>query len=229
MGSPIPSKKEQITDPTVGRLVTYRRLLMRLVDEGVPVVSSKEIGEMLRLKPSQVRKDLSYLGEFGKRGVGYDVSLLLQDLAGILAPFEVRRIGLVGIGRLGEALLNHRSFLSENYEVTAVFDSNPAKVGRSFAGKMCYSVADLPRVIAEKDISVLILTVPAAAAQNVLDMAAATGRIVGVLNFSAAVLTAPPDVEVRDVDIFVELEKLLFRLKATEQKKNAGAPSAAID
>ena len=73
MGSPIPSKKEQITDPTVGRLVTYRRLLMRLVDEGVPVVSSKEIGEMLRLKPSQVRKDLSYLGEVGKRGVGYDV------------------------------------------------------------------------------------------------------------------------------------------------------------
>ena len=164
MGSPIPSKKEQITDPTVGRLVTYRRLLMRLVDEGVPVVSSKEIGEMLRLKSSQVRKDLSYLGEFGKRGVGYDVSLLLQDLAGILAPFEVRRIGLVGIGRLGEALLNHRSFLSENYEVTAVFDSNPAKVGRVYAGKKCYDIADMPRVIAEKDISVIILTVPASAA-----------------------------------------------------------------
>ena len=229
MGSPIPSKKEQITDPTVGRLVTYRRLLMRLVDEGVPVVSSKEIGEMLRLKSSQVRKDLSYLGEFGKRGVGYDVSLLLQDLAGILAPFEVRRIGLVGIGRLGEALLNHRSFLSENYEVTAVFDSNPAKVGRVYAGKKCYDIADMPRVIAEKDISVIILTVPASAAQRVLDAAVSTGRIAGALNFSAAVLTAPPEVEVRDVDIFVEWEKLLFRLKATEQKKNARSVSAAID
>ena len=229
MGSPIPSKKEQITDPTVGRLVTYRRLLMRLVDEGVPVVSSKEIGEMLRLKSSQVRKDLSYLGEFGKRGVGYDVSLLLQDLAGILAPFEVRRIGLVGIGRLGEALLNHRSFLSENYEVTAVFDSNPAKVGRVYAGKKCYDIADMPRVIAEKDISVIILTVPASAAQRVLDAAVSTGRIAGALNFSAAVLPAPPEVEVRDVDIFVELEKLLFRLKATEQKKNARSVSAAID
>ena len=219
MGSPIPSKKEQITDPTVGRLVTYRRLLMRLVDEGVPVVSSKEIGEMLRLKPSQVRKDLSYLGEFGKRGVGYDVSRLLDDLAGILAPFEMWHIGLVGIGRLGEALLNHRSFLSENYEVTAVFDSNPAKIGQSYKGKMCYDIADLPRVIEEKDISVLILTVPASAAQNVLDAAVKTGRIDGVLNFSAAVLTAPPEVQIRDVDIFVELEKLLFRLKATEQKK----------
>ncbi|BDF77759.1 redox-sensing transcriptional repressor Rex [Pyramidobacter piscolens] len=219
MGFPIPSKKERITDPTVGRLVAYRRLLMRLVDDGVPVVSSKEIGEMLRLKSSQVRKDLSYLGEFGKRGVGYDVSRLLEDLAGILAPFEVWRIGLVGIGRLGEALLNHRSFLSENYEVTAVFDSNPDKVGRSYAGKLCYHIDDLPRVIVEKDISVLILTVPQQAAQAVLDAAAGTGKIEGVLNFSAAVLQAPPGVQVKDVDIFIELEKLLFKLKASEQKK----------
>ncbi|MCI6260002.1 MAG: redox-sensing transcriptional repressor Rex [Pyramidobacter sp.] len=219
MGFPIPSKKERITDPTVGRLVAYRRLLMRLVDDGVPVVSSKEIGEMLRLKSSQVRKDLSYLGEFGKRGVGYDVSRLLEDLAGILAPFEVWRIGLVGIGRLGEALLNHRSFLSENYEVTAVFDSNPDKVGRSYAGKLCYHIDDLPRVIVEKDISVLILTVPQQAAQAVLDAAAGTGKIEGALNFSAAVLQAPPGVQVKDVDIFIELEKLLFKLKASEQKK----------
>ena len=88
---------------------------------------------------------------------------------------------------------------------------------------------DDTRVIAEKDISVIILTVPASAAQRVLDAAVSTGRIAGALNFSAAVLTAPPEVEVRDVDIFVELEKLLFRLKATEQKKNARSVSAAID
>ncbi len=219
MSSLIPSKKEQITDPTVGRLVAYRRLLMRLVDEDVPVVSSKEIGEMLRLKSSQVRKDLSYLGEFGKRGVGYDVQRLLEDLAGILAPFEMWRIGLVGIGRLGEALLNHRSFLSENYEVTAVFDTNPDKVGRTFAGKTCYHIDDLPAVIEEKQISVLILTVPQSAAQSVLDLAVKTGRIDGVLNFSATTLTAPPSVEIKDVDIFIELEKLLFKLKATEQKR----------
>lgn len=219
MGSPIPSKKEQITDPTVGRLVAYRRLLMRLVDEKVPVVSSREIGGLLGLKPSQVRKDLSYLGEFGKRGVGYDVSRLLEDLAGILAPFEMWHIGLVGVGHLGEALLNHRSFLGENYEVAAVFDNNPAKVGREYNGKICRHIDDLPRVAAEKNISVLILTVPDSAAQEVLDVAVKAGGIGGVLNFSAAVLTAPPRVQIRDVDIFVELEKLLFRLKATEQKR----------
>ena len=129
------------------------------------------------------------------------------------------RIGLVGIGRLGEALLNHRSFLSENYEVTAVFDSNPDKVGRSYAGKLCYHIDDLPRVIAEKNVTVLILTVPQQAAQAVLDAAAGTGKIEGVLNFSAAVLQAPPGVQVKDVDIFIELEKLLFKLKASEQKK----------
>lgn len=226
MGSPIPSKKEQITDPTVGRLVTYRRLLMRLENEGVPVVSSKEIGEMLSLKSSQVRKDLSYLGEFGKRGVGYDVTRLLEDLAGILAPFEMWHIGLVGIGRLGEALLNHRSFLSENYEVTAVFDHNPAKVGQVYSGALCFHVDDMPRVIVEKNISVIMLAVPSQAAQGVLDAAVSTGRILGVLNFSDAVLTAPPRVQVRNVDIFVELEKLLFRLKATEQKKKQPAATA---
>ncbi|MGI6075367.1 MAG: redox-sensing transcriptional repressor Rex [Pyramidobacter sp.] len=219
MGSPIPSKKEQITDPTVGRLVAYRRLLMRLVDEGIPVVSSKEIGDMLRIKSSQVRKDLSYLGEFGKRGVGYDVARLLEDLAGILAPFEMWHIGLVGVGRLGEALLNHRSFLSENYEVTAVFDSNPLKVGKSYAGKMCYHIDDLPKIIVQKNISVLILSVPQQAAQGILDAAVKTGCIEGVLNFSAAVLTAPPEVQIKDVDIFIELEKLLFKLKASEQKR----------
>ena len=218
MGSPIPSKKEQITDPTVGRLVAYRRLLMRLVDEGVPVVSSSEIGERLKLKSSQVRKDLSYLGEFGKRGIGYDVSRLLRDLADILAPFEMWHIGLVGMGRLGEALIKHRSFLSENYEVAAVFDRNPEKVGRIYSGKRCYHVSEMPRVITEKDIGVMILTVPQQAAQFVLDIALQSGKIKGVLNFSAAVLAVPQGVEVRDVDIFVELEKLLFKLKATEQK-----------
>lgn len=219
MGSPIPSKKERITDPTVGRLVAYRRLLMRLESEGIPVVSSQEIGEMLRLKSSQVRKDLSYLGEFGKRGVGYDVSRLLEDLAGILAPFQMWHIGLVGMGRLGEALLNHRSFLSENYEVSAVFDRNPLKVGRTYVGKTCYHIDDLPKVIEEKNISVLILTVPQQSAQSVLDLAMTTGRIEGVLNFSAAVLTAPASVEIKNVDIFIELERLLFRLKVTEQKR----------
>lgn len=218
MGSPIPSKKEQITDPTVGRLVAYRRLLMRLVDEGVRVISSSEIGERLKLKPSQVRKDLSYLGEFGKRGIGYEVPRLLGDLAGILAPFEIRRIGLIGVGRLGEALITHRSFLSENYEVAALFDNDPAKIGQYFCGKRCYGLSDMKDAIRENGISVLMLTVPQYAAQSVLDLALESGRIKGVLNFSAAVLVVPKDVEVRDVDVFVELEKLLFRLKATEQK-----------
>lgn len=220
MGALIPSKKAQITDPTVGRLVAYRRLLMRLVEEGVPVVSSKDIGDMLRLKSSQVRKDLSYLGEFGKRGVGYNVDLLLEDLAGILDPFEMWHIGLVGIGRLGEALLTHRSFLSENYEVSALFDTNPDKVGHIFSGRTCYHISDMPRVIRDKGISVLILTVPQGVAQSVLNIALHTGKIQGVLNFSAAVLTAPPEVEIKDVDIFLELEKLLFKLKATVQKNN---------
>ncbi|MDY3868377.1 MAG: redox-sensing transcriptional repressor Rex [Pyramidobacter sp.] len=217
--SPIPSKKEQITDPTVGRLVAYRRLLMRLVEDGIPLVSSKEIGELLRIKSCQVRKDLSYLGEFGKRGVGYNVNRLLEDLASILAPFEMWRIGLVGVGRLGEALLNHRSFLSENYEVVALFDTDKDKIGYSYSGKLCYHVDHLPEIIVQKNISVLMLTVPQQAAQPIVDMAVKTGRIEGILNFSSAVISVPPHIVVKDVDIFIELEKLLFKLKAKEQKR----------
>lgn len=218
----IPDKKSEITDRTVGRLVAYRRLLVRLQDNDVTLVSSKAIGDMLGIKSSQVRKDLSYLGEFGKRGVGYNVGRLLGDLTGILAPFNPWQIGLVGMGRLGEALIGHSALWGENYEIVCAFDNDDAKVGTSVFGKPCYHVNDMARKIEEYGIGVLIIAVPSKVAQRVLDLALDTGQIIGVLNFSAAALAVPPEVELSDVDISVELEKLLFRLKLKEQKKLLG-------
>lgn len=219
MTVPIPLKKNEITDPTVGRLVGYRRLLSDLATQKVLLVSSKDMGELLGIKPSQVRKDLSYLGEFGKRGVGYNVQCLLADLSDILAPFQRWHIGLVGLGRLGEALLDHSAFVSPNYKIEVLFDIDQAKVGHTFSGRLCYHADDLAETIVKMDLGVLILTVPPAAAQSLVNAAVSTGRIQGILNFVPTAIVVPESVEVKDVDISVELEKLLFKLKFNEQQK----------
>lgn len=219
MPRPIPLKKTEITDRTVGRLVAYRRLLSQMDAQDVPLVSSKMIGDMLGIKSSQVRKDLSYLGEFGKRGVGYSVPRLLDDLSSILAPFVRWKICLIGLGRLGAALLGHSAFVSDDYEIVAVFDVDPEKVGRTFSGRPCYAMSNIASIIKEQGINVLMVTTPAQASQTAVDAALASGQISGILNFSPVSLSVPDTVEVIDVDLSVELEKLLFRLKFNEQQR----------
>lgn len=219
MSIPIPLKKNEITDRTVGRLVAYRRLLQQMQAQDVTLLSSKLMGEMLGIKSSQVRKDLSYLGEFGKRGVGYDVERLLSDLTAILAPFERWRIGLIGLGRLGEALLEHGAFRSDEYEIVATFDIADDKVGHSFSGRPCFHSDVLVERIQVMNIGVLMVTVPPSVAQSLVDVALTTGMIQGILNFSPVSLSVPEKVELIDVDISVELEKLLFRLKFNEQQR----------
>lgn len=215
----IPEKKSELTDRTVGRLVAYRRLLVRLLENNVSLVSSKAIGDLLGIKSSQVRKDLSYLGEFGKRGVGYNVARLLNDLTGILAPFKPWQIGLIGMGRLGEALLGYSTLWGENYEIVCAFDVDEAKTGRIYFGKPCFHLRDFAQKAEEYGLGVVVIATPGNVAQKVTDQIVECGRIRGLLNFSATSLAVPEEVEVSNVDISVELEKLLFRLKLHEQKK----------
>ncbi|MGC9372529.1 MAG: redox-sensing transcriptional repressor Rex [Thermovirgaceae bacterium] len=203
----------RIAEPTVERLVQYYRLLTQLHDEGRKVVSSQEIGDMLGLKASQVRKDLSYFGEIGKRGVGYHVERLYQHVSDILSPNRVWKIALVGVGRLGEALLGHKALRSEKFRLEALFDNDPEKVGTSIYGIPCYHSDRVPEILMEKGIEVIVLTVPAAAAQQVVDKAAAAGTLKGILNFATAAIAVPEGVLVYRVDISIELEKLLFYLK----------------
>lgn len=203
----------KVAEPTVERLVQYRRLLERLVSEDILVVSSREIGDMLGFKASQIRKDLSYFGEIGKRGVGYGVSRLLTHVTEILSPTKKWRIGLVGVGRLGEALMDHKAFLSQDYEIVALFDVSEGKIGKEFYGKPCFSVEDMPLKLSELEIDVIMLTVPKEAAQSCVDLAISSGSIKGILNFSPSSISAPEEVIVSSVDISVELEKLLFYLK----------------
>ena len=203
----------RIAEPTVERLVLYYRLLTQLHNEERRVVSSQEIGDMLGLKASQVRKDLSYFGEIGKRGVGYHVERLYQHISEILSPKRLWKIALVGVGRLGEALLGHKALRSEKFRIEALFDSDPGKVGSEICGIPCFSSDEMTNVIRDKDIEVVILTVPANAAQASVDKAVAAGPVKGILTFATSAISVPDDILVYRVDISVELEKLLFFLK----------------
>lgn len=210
-------KDTKIAEPTVERLVQYHRLLEQLAAEGQKVVSSKEIGEMLSFKASQVRKDLSYFGEIGKRGVGYHVDRLFKHIGGILASPRLWSIGLAGVGKLGEALLGYRAFQSEKFHIKALFDVDPSKIGTQILGTPCYAIEDAPRVLREEGIEVVIITVPTGAAQSVVDRVVTAGTVKGILNFSPVTLSVPDSVLIYSVDISIELEKLLFYLKHRER------------
>ena len=172
---------------------------------------------MLSLKASQVRKDLSYFGEIGKRGVGYHVERLYEHIKSILSTPRLWRIALVGVGRLGEALLGHKAFQSSKFKVLALFDNDPQKVGRTIMGIPCHPIEKITETLMEEQVEILILTVPAAAAQGCVDRAVAAGTIRGILSFAQTAVIVPKSVLVYHVDIATELEKLLFFLKQLER------------
>lgn len=206
----------KVAEPTIERLVQYHRLLETLREEGHRVVSSQQIGEMLGFKASQVRKDLSYFGEIGKRGVGYHVGRLCDHIVEILSSPRVWRIALAGVGNMGAALLANNAFRSSKMHFEALFDTDPEKIGREISGVYCWNYTEMPTVMAEKKIEVLILAVPARAAQSCVDLAISSGTLRGVLAFTQGTLVVPGDILVVRVDILAELEKLLFFLKQPE-------------
>ena len=208
----------KVAEPTVERLIQYYRLLIQMKEEERKVVSSLQIGEILGIKASQVRKDLSYFGEIGKRGVGYHVNRLCLHIENILASPKVWKVALAGVGNLGTALMGHAAFQSYKFEVDALFDVDPEKVGHEIMGVRCWHVDEIAKVMEERGIEVLILAVPASAAQNCVDKAVLSSSLTGILAFTPATVVVPEKILFYRVDIFVELEKLLFFLKEREEK-----------
>lgn len=209
----------KVAEPTVERLIQYYRLLIQMKEEERKVVSSLQIGDILGIKASQVRKDLSYFGEIGKRGVGYHVNRLCLHIENILASPKVWKVALAGVGNLGTALMGHAAFQSYKFDVDALFDVDPEKVGQKIMGVYCWHVEDIAKVIEERGIEVLILAVPASAAQNCVDKAVISPSLKGILAFTPATVVVPEKILFYRVDIFVELEKLLFFLKEREAKQ----------
>jgi len=201
----------KISDSAVRRLSHYLRFLEDTEAAGKRTVSSEDLAERGGITSAQVRKDLSHFGSFGKRGTGYPVALLREQIMEILGLGRTWRVALVGAGKLGAALFHYAGFRRQGFEIVAVLDRDPAKVGRRWADVAIEDVGELARVVKKQGVELAIVTTPADAAQEVVDALAAAG-VEAILNFAPRKLSVPVGVTLRDVNLAMELESLTFAL-----------------
>jgi redox-sensing transcriptional repressor len=198
-----------IPEATVARLAVYLRVLTGLADGGRSTVSSGELASAAGVNPAGLRKDLSHLGPCGVRGVGYEVRTLRDRIARVLGAESNRACVLVGIGNLGAALADYAGFGTRGFEFVGLFDAASARVGQRVGGHVVRPVEELEDVVTATQASIGVIATPAEVAQSVCDRLAAAG-VRSILNFAPATLTAPPGVDIRQVDLSVELQVLAF-------------------
>ena len=202
---------DKVPDIVVGRLPVYLRALNYLAEAGREVVSSQELGGRLGISSAQIRKDLSHFGEFGKQGTGYEIAYLQKQLRRILHVEGPWCVALVGCGALGHALANYNGFAAKGFEISVVFDCDPGKIGRLVADKAILDVAELPRVVRERDIKVAIVAVPSSAAQKTADVLVQCG-IQAILNYAPINIAVPQGVRVQSMDPSVQLQRMTYYL-----------------
>ncbi len=210
-------KHESIPTPAVRRLSLYLRQLEAFQDTNLRTVSSKQLGQALRITDAQVRKDLAYFGQFGQPGIGYDVDELIAKLRHILGTDQTWPVLLVGAGNLGRALLSYKGFQSKGFDVVAVFDEEASLHGRKVGenGPTIQPMGKLDAVVKDTQIRLAILAVPAIVAQSVTDVMISAG-IKGILNFAPVALQVPRGVSVANVDLAVHLEQLSFSIGSSD-------------
>ena len=199
----------RVPDATVARLATYLRVLGVLGDRAVTTVSSEELAALAGVNSAKLRKDLSYLGSYGIRGVGYHVATLTEEIARTLGITVHRSVALVGVGNLGQALAGYDGFASRGFRIAALIEADPARVGTTIRGLRVRDIAHLDDIVAEENIAIAVLATPASAAQPVCDRLVAAG-VTSILNFAPVVLNVPEHVTVRKVDLAAELQILSF-------------------
>ncbi|WP_328823341.1 redox-sensing transcriptional repressor Rex [Metallococcus carri] len=205
--STAPAPRREIPDATVARLPVYLRVLRTLLADGVDVVSSEELAEAAGVRSAGLRRDLSYLGSYGVRGVGYDVARLADEIARELGLTQDRFVAIVGMGNLGHALAAYSGFATRGFEVRWLVDNDPAIVGTQIAERCVVALEELTRQ--DPDGLIVVIATPPAQAQDVADAVVAMG-VRSILNFAPCVLTVPDGVEVRKVDLATELQILAF-------------------
>jgi len=208
-GRAVGVRRGGVPEATVGRLPLYHRVLVDLADAGVATVSSDALATTAGVSPAKLRKDLSFLGSYGTRGVGYEVSVLIDQIGAELGISSEWPVVIVGIGHLGHALANYGGFASRGFRLVALFDDAPELVGTRVAGLTVRPFADLPSLVRTEGVLIGVVATPAPAAQQVADALVAAG-INSILNFAPVVLTVPPTVDVRRVDLASELQILAF-------------------
>jgi redox-sensing transcriptional repressor len=217
------ASRRGIPEATVARLPIYHRVLAHLAERGVATVSSEELAAASGVTSAKLRKDLSHLGSYGTRGVGYDTEYLVYQIARELGLSQDWRVVIIGVGNLGHALANYGGFASRGFRVVGLVDSDPSRVGEKIpAGRDGETIevsplAELENIVLVGEASIGVIATPASAAQAVCDRLVAAG-VTSILNFAPAVLSTPVGVDVRKVDLATELQILAFH----EQRKHPG-------
>ncbi len=201
----------KISDSTVRRLALYLRFLEHSAAQGLATISSAELARRGGTTSAQVRKDLSFFGSFGKRGLGYSVSELAARIRDILGLKRTHRVVLVGAGKMGGALLHYRGFRQHGFDLTAIYDKDPKKIGARSNGLVVRDIRLLEADLKKEPSDIAILVTPAEAAQDVADRLVRAG-VKAILNFAPVPLVVPNDVAVQSVNMALELETLSFAL-----------------
>ena len=198
-----------VPEAAVARLAVYLRVLTSMIEQGVITMSSEELAGAAGVNSATLRKDLSYVGSYGTRGVGYDTARLVENIERLLGLTRHHSVAVVGIGNLGHALANYRGFPDRGFPVTALFDVDEDLIGIPVGGLPVDHVDSIPAVCVEREVTIGVICTPQAAAQSACDLLVA-GGVRCILNFAPVVLQVPDDVEVRRVELAVELQILSF-------------------
>jgi redox-sensing transcriptional repressor len=215
MNSQAPASVKRIADSTVRRLSAYLRFLEDFEHRGLTTISSEELAKRGGTTSAQVRKDLSFFGSFGKRGLGYSVPELAGRLREILGLGREWRVIIVGAGKIGAALAQYRGFRQRGFNILAAYDVNAEKIGRRLEGIQVRDIEQLERDIQREHPDIVVLTVPAEEAQSLVDRVVRAG-VKAILNFAPTQLHAPSDVSIKTVNMAMELEGLSFALTNRE-------------
>ncbi len=205
--------QSQIPDVVIYRLPFYTRVLTSLAEEDIEVVSSQDLGERLQMTPAQIRKDLSYFGKFGRQGKGYNVKQLLGELQQITGLDREWNMVLVGVGRMGNAILDYGKLALRGFRIVAAFDVDPQLIGREIGGVVIQDISELADTIKQQDIKIGVVTVPPSQVQQAVDRLVECG-IKAILNYAPFAPRVPQDVRVRRVDPMLALQTATYHLKS---------------
>jgi redox-sensing transcriptional repressor len=221
-------RERGIPEATVARLPVYLRTLQALQDRGTLTVSSEDLASAAGVNSAKLRKDLSHLGSYGTRGVGYEVRYLVYQISRELGLTQDWAVAIVGIGNLGRALANYGGFGTRGFRIAALLDADPAMVGRRVASLDVGHIDTLEEVVRDRGVSIGVITTPAASAQAVATRFVEAG-VGSILNFAPVVLNVPDGVDVRKVDLSIELQILAFHAQRRNGDEGRGAEPAGLE
>ena len=201
--------RDEVPEVVVSRLPQYLRVVNRLMEDGILVVSSQQLGDQLQVTPAQIRKDLSYFGRFGKQGRGYSVHDLVERLRQILGVNSYWNVAVVGVGRLGRAILNYPGFNPDGFHLVAAFDLSPEVIGEEVGGLVVRPLEELEQVAVEKSVSIAIVAVPVSDTQEVVDRLVAYG-VRAILNYAPIVPHVREGIRIRNIDPVLSLQSMTY-------------------